>query len=125
MKELSTQHATILLVDDNVDVRTLAKEYFDDLGYSVDTAGSAEEALSLFDPRAHDLVLTDNSMPGMTGEKLAQIIKERSPSTLVVMFTGNPPADRSCVDAIVPKPASLLEVIEAMEALLDKREKLG
>ena len=113
---------TILLVDDNDDVRVLTKWFFDNVGFVVDSARSAEEALSRFDPRTHDLILTDNSMSGMTGAELAHVIKMRSPSTLIVMFTGNPPTDHSCIDALIPKPASLLDVKEAMDRLLATRQ---
>jgi CheY-like chemotaxis protein len=92
------------------------------VGYVVDTARSAEEALSRFDPKTHDLILTDNSMSGMSGAELAHVIKMRSPSTLIVMFTGNPPQDPSCIDRLIPKPASLLDVKEAMDKLLCKAE---
>src|SRR5580692_1039458 len=109
---------TILLVDDNDDIRVLTKWFFDNVGYVVDTARSAEEALSRFDPKTHDLILTDNSMAGMSGAELAHVIKMRSPSTLIVMFTGNPPQDDSCIDTLIPKPASLLDVKEAMDKLL-------
>lgn len=109
---------TILLVDDNDDIRVLTKWFFDNVGYVVDTARSAEEALSRFDPKTHDLILTDNSMTGMSGAELAHVVKMRSPSTLIVMFTGNPPSDESCIDTLIPKPASLLDVKEAMDKLL-------
>ena len=111
---------TMLLVDDNDDVRVLAKWFFDSMGYIVDTARSAEEALSRFDPKAYDVILTDNTMLKISGEELSHIVKMRSPSTLVVMFTANPPEDRSCIDALIQKPAGLLDVKEAMDKLLAK-----
>jgi CheY-like chemotaxis protein len=111
---------TILLVDDNDDIRVLTKWFFDNVGYVVDTARSAEEALSRFDPKTHDLILTDNSMSGMSGAELAHVIKMRSPATLIVMFTGNPPQDKSCIDSLIPKPASLLDVKESMDKLLEE-----
>ena len=112
----------MLLVDDNDDVRVLAKWFFDSMGYIVDTARSAQEALARFDPKAHDLILTDNSMPTMSGAELAHVVKMRSPSTLVVMFTANPPEDRSCIDALIQKPAGLLDVKDAMDKLLAKEK---
>jgi CheY-like chemotaxis protein len=66
----------------------------------------------------HDLVITDNRMPGMSGTEMAHIIKLRSPSTPVLMYTGLPPEDQSCVNAVVARPAHLLVVKEAVEKLL-------
>jgi len=43
----------------------------------------------LFDPKLHDVVLTDNSMPGMTGAEMAHIIKLPLACTPVLMYTGN------------------------------------
>lgn len=119
-RKTSPRIRTILLVDDNDDIRVLTKWFFDNVGYVVDTARSAEEALSRFDPKTHDLILTDNSMSGMSGAELAHVIKMRSPSTLIVMFTGNPPHDKACIDSLIPKPASLLDVKEAMDKLLEE-----
>jgi CheY-like chemotaxis protein len=108
----------MLLVDDTDDSRVLTKWFFDTLGYAVDSARSAEEALSLFDPEIHAVVFTDNSMPGMTGAQLSHAIKERSPGTPIVMHTGNPPDDLSCVDLLIPKPANLIEVEQNLSKLL-------
>ena len=107
----------MLLVDDNDDTRVLTKWFLDNFGFVVETSRSAQEALSRFDPKTHDVILTDNSMPGMSGQELAHVAKMRSPTTAIVMFTGNPPVDRSCIDKVIAKPASLLDVKEAIDAL--------
>ena len=112
------QLKTILLVDDNVDTRLLTKMFLNNFGYEVDSADSAGEALSRFNPTLHDLVLTDNSMPGMTGGEMAHVIKLRSPATPVVMCTGNPPNDCSSVDVVIKKPTYLLAIKDAVDKLL-------
>ena len=94
------------------------KWFLSNLGYAVDSARGAEEALALFDPKVHDLVVTDNSMPGMTGKEMAHVIKLRSPSTRVLMYTGQVPDDRSCLDAVVQRPTHLLALKEAVDRLL-------
>jgi CheY-like chemotaxis protein len=113
---------TVLLVDDNDDLRVLAKWFFDSVGYVVETARSAEDALSSFNSKVHDLVITDNSMPGMTGAELSHVIKMRSSSTPVVMYTANPPPDRSCIDILIQKPAGLLDVKDAIDKYLALRD---
>ena len=113
---------TVLLVDDNDDTRVLTKWFLDNFGFVVDSARSAQEALSRFDPKTHDVVVTDNSMPEMTGQELAHVVKMRSPSTGIVMFTGNPPHDRSCIDRVIAKPASLLDVKEAIDSLITLKQ---
>ena len=109
---------TVLLVDDNVDTRLLTKMFLNNFGYEVDSADCPSEALDRFNPSLHDLVLTDNSMPGMTGGEMAQIIKTRSPATPVVMCTGNPPHDCSSIDVVITKPTHLFAIKDAVDKLL-------
>jgi len=111
----------VLLVDDNVDTRLLTKMFLNNFGFEVDSADSAGEALSRFNPTLHDLVLTDNSMPGMTGGEMAHIIKMRSPITPVVMCTGNPPNDVSPLDVVITKPTHLLAIKDAIDKLLPSK----
>ncbi len=117
-KEFESQLRTVLLVDDNVDTRLLTKMFLNNFGYEVDSANSALEALARFDPILHDLVLTDNSMEGMTGLEMAHIIKMRSPETPVVMCSGNPPEDSAAIDVIIKKPTYLLAIKDVIEKLL-------
>ena len=112
------QLKTILLVDDRDDARVTTKWFLSHFGYQVDSVRTAEEALVVFDSSVHDLVVTDNSMPGMTGGEMAHIIKLRSPSTPIIMHTGLPPEDISCVDVVVQRPAHLLVLKEAVDGLL-------
>jgi len=108
----------VLLVDDDVDTRLLTKMFLNNFGYEVDSATSGAEALERFNPAVHDLVLTDNSMHGMTGGEMAYVIKLRSPSTPVVMCTGHPPHDCSSIDVVLKKPTYLLAVKDAIEKLI-------
>src|SRR5436305_382430 len=109
---------TILLVDDQDDLRITTKWFLNIFGYAVDSARNAEEGLVLFNPKIHDLVITDNSMPGLTGAEMAHIVKLRSPTTPVVMYTGNPPADRSCLDAVLRRPAHMMILKDIVQNLL-------
>jgi DNA-binding NtrC family response regulator len=107
---------TILLVDDARGTRLMTKWFLDYVGFVVHACSNPEDALARFDPKIHDLVVTENSMAPMTGAEMAHIIKMRSPNTPVLMYTGAPPADRSCLDAMIQKPAPL----PALKAEIDK-----
>jgi CheY-like chemotaxis protein len=113
-----TRNKTVLLVDDNVDTRLLTKMFLNNFGYEVDPADTPGEALDRFNPKIHDLVLTDNSMPGMTGSEMAHIIKSRSPGTPVVMCTGHPPSDCSHIDVVIKKPTHLFAIKDAVDKLM-------
>ena len=109
---------TVLLVDDRENSRVTTKWFLANFGFAVESAGSAEEGLALFDRNLHDLVVTDNSMPGMSGAEMAHIIKLRSASTPVIMYTGAPPQDCTCVDSVVPRSTGILALKEAVDSLL-------
>jgi len=117
----SSSAKTILLVDDEDEVRITTKSFLTNFGYVVDSAPSAEKALALFNPKIHDVVVTDNSMPGMTGAEMAHVIKLRSPSTPVLMYTGLVPEDQACVDLVIQKPAHMLALKEGVDKLLAGR----
>ena len=112
---------TILLVDDVDDIRVTTRWFLTSFGFAVDAARTAEEALALFNPAIHDVVVADNYMPGMTGAEMAHVIKMRSSSTPVLMYSGNPPDDRSCLDVVIQRPTHLLTLKEAVDKLLVAR----
>ena len=112
---------TVLLVDDQDEVRIATKWFLSNFGFIVASVSSAEEALALFDPKTHDAVVTDNSMSGMNGVEMAHIIKLRSPSTPVLMYTGQAPHDLTCVDMVIQKPIHMLALKEGVDKLLAGR----
>lgn len=109
---------TVLLVDDQDENRIMTKWFLNHFGYTVESARSAGEALAMFDPQVHDLIVTDNSMPGMSGVEMSHVIKLRSPATLVVMLTGAPPSDQSCLDLVLRRPIHLMRLKEALDEIL-------
>ncbi len=109
---------TLLLVDDSDPVRVATRWFLTNFGYAVDTARTAEEALSLFDPHTHDLVISDNSMPGMTGLELAHIIKLRSPTTPILMYTSTAPENTACLDLVILKTGHVLALKDGIDTLL-------
>lgn len=81
---------TILLVEDEDDVRQVARKFLEKGGYTVLEADCAEEALQL--GRQHrgqiDLLLTDVLMPGMNGRKLAEQLVQLYPDLKVLFISG-------------------------------------
>jgi len=80
----------ILYVDDELPLVDMGKKMLESLGYEVTTRTSSIEALELFrrKPNAFDLVITDMTMPNMTGDKLTQAIMEVRPDIPVILCTG-------------------------------------
>ena len=117
----SARMTTILLVDDVAGTRLMTKWFLDYAGFIVHAFSNAQDALACFNPKIHDLVVTDNSMAPMTGAEMAHIIKMRSPATPVLMYTGAAPRDQSCLDVVIQRPAPLPLLKEAIDKLLDAR----
>jgi CheY-like chemotaxis protein len=117
-KPPSPTPARILVVDDNDVSRITTKWFLSNFGFAVESARNAEEGLELFDPALHDLVITDNSMPGMSGAEMARAMKALSQATPILMYSGNPPEDCSYLDWVIRKPAHLLQVKESADRLL-------
>lgn len=79
----------ILLVDDDVLIAMSSADMLTDLGHEVIEVYSGKEALTLLDGgEAFDVVITDYSMPGMTGAELIKAVKARLPSMPIVMASG-------------------------------------
>jgi len=110
-------------VDDGNDSRNITKWFLSNFGFTVQSARSAEEALALFDSKVHDLVITDNAMPGMSGGELAHVIKLRSATTPILMFTGQPPKDQSALDLVIQRPAPMLALKDAVDWLLSRQAR--
>lgn len=116
---------TILLVEDLDVCRITTKWFLANFGYRVVPTRSAGEALKLFMPEIHDVVVTDNDMPGLSGAELAHIIKLRSPATPVIMYTDQPPTDTSCLDRVINKQSHLLRLKEAIDEVVATRQPVA
>jgi PAS domain S-box-containing protein len=83
-------HERILFVDDEEMIARFAKAALERLGYRVTTMADPTAACALFeaDPSRFDVVCTDRSMPGMTGEEVIKRIKGVRPSIPVILCTG-------------------------------------
>ena len=112
---------TVLLVDEKEATRATVKWFLGSFGFTVDAVCTAEEALVRFDHKLHDAVITENAMSGMSGSEMAHIIKLRSNTTPVIMFTDVPPTDHSCIDCLIQRPAHLLTLKEGLDRLLTAR----
>ncbi len=78
----------ILVVDDQEIICELLSEHLRADGHDTAAASDGKSALAAFDFGSFDIVITDQSMPGMSGEQLAKEVKQRYPGTLVILLTG-------------------------------------
>jgi PAS domain S-box-containing protein len=119
----------VLFVDDEEIQVELAKELLQELGYEVTGARSAAEALAIFRarPEAVDIVVTDTTMPGMTGDVLAGDLLRLRPGLPVLLCTGfservsEARARAIGVRQLLMKPFSLEDLASAIRRALDSR----
>src|SRR5688500_6356639 len=84
----------LLVVDDEIALRSLLAEVLTDDGFNVRTAESGEDALSQFQKEPADIILSDMSMPGMSGIDLLKKVKElRGEAVEFVIITANATID--------------------------------
>jgi signal transduction histidine kinase len=128
---IDAEHAVrVLLVDDDRRLVTVLSDMLQSGGHAVSTAASGEEALALFDPAAHDVVITDLGMPKVNGWQVAEGIKTRSPATRVFLLTGwgeRVTANEASrfVDQVIAKPISADALLSELAALRPPRIARG
>ena len=119
------QKLRILAVEDEPSIREILGIYLSEEGHAVEFAAGGAEALAKFEKGRFDLLLTDYSMPGMSGDRLAAAIRASDPEIRIALLTGfgsqmpqGAPL-RLEVDAIIAKPFTVqalrLGIAEAME----------
>jgi CheY-like chemotaxis protein len=119
----------ILFVDDERTLVDLGKEMLESLGYAVRAAASSIEALETFrtQPDAFDLVITDMTMPRLTGRELAGELMAIRPDIPIILCTGfsdlinEEQARASGIRQFVMKPYVITKLAETIRKVLDQR----
>ena len=120
---------SILLVDDEETILNMERKMLEPLGYRVTTRSRSTEALELF-RKSHDdfdLVITDKTMPDMTGETLAAELKKIDGDIPVILCTGfSTPASQVSkeipgVDRFLMKPVVKSDLLTTIRSVLDEK----
>ncbi len=118
---------SILVVDDDENIRNVLSEMLDFLGHKVAAARDGGEAFNLLNGAGYDLVITDLGMPGVSGWEVARRVKEKNPKTPVMLVSGwgaqiDPARVREAgIDLVLTKPFHLDEVRRAISEILSKK----
>ena len=130
---MAAQEKTVLVVDDEEALRTLAAKLIERRGHKVLTAGSGTEALGLFaDGAKIDLVVLDVMMPGLDGLQTLEALRERGHQLPVLLLTAQSGDDdilggykrgADCYLTKPLKPASLLNVVDYLIGDLSPEER--
>ncbi len=115
--------ARILVVEDDPFVRDLLAEILQGAGHHIELASDGQSALKKFSPGLYDIVLTDQSMPGISGQRLSATLKGLDPEITVILITGwqNSSAEelrQSGVDYFLAKPFKVEQVLSLIQQAL-------
>src|ERR1700747_3131771 len=80
-------NGSVLIIDDEIEIRESIETLLELDGYSVETANDGEEGLLKMGLRAFDLVLLDFALPDRNGLEILKDIRERDPNMSVIMIT--------------------------------------
>jgi DNA-binding NtrC family response regulator len=80
--------ATLLVVDDDNNVRETLCEFFSET-HECHTADRAEQALAFLEFENYDVILTDLIMPGFDGQQLLKRVQQTHPNTQIIIMSGN------------------------------------
>ncbi len=121
---------TILFIDDEAPIIELGKSILEQLGYQVETFSDPAHALTAFrkNPDKYHLIITDMTMPGMTGAQLAQEIRAINLDIPIILTTGfsekisSQTAAEMGINHFVTKPFSPRELATLIRKLLDNEQ---
>jgi DNA-binding NtrC family response regulator len=121
--------ATLLIVDDD----TLIRDTLHDLlspTHECHTADRAEQALSYLEVESYDAVITDVSMPGLTGREILMYVQNQHPTTPVIVISGKPDGSdgKSLIEmgafAYLTKPFRLDDIEDAVTRAITRHQEL-
>jgi putative two-component system response regulator len=124
---VASPRSRILIVDDEPEITAILSDLFEDQYYCT-TAGSAEEALEELARNGFELVVSDITMPGMSGLDMIPHVKSMRPNTVVVMISGMQTVE-SAIGALrvgafdyVMKPFDLRQVEAVVKRALEHQD---
>ena len=108
---------TVLLIDDDNDLRGVLAGALATLGYAVEEASDGASALRAMDTLRPDVIVVDFAMPGLNGAEVAKKARERWPGLPVVLASGY--ADTAAIEAAIGTDAKLLRKPFRVDELLE------
>lgn len=120
---------TILVVEDEYDIRELLKEFLTEAGYEVVTAEDGLEALEKFKSFNYNLIILDIMLPKIDGYVLCEIIRKES-NVPIIMLTALDSEENQLkgfdlnIDDYITKPFSMKVFLKRVEAVLRREKKI-
>ena len=87
-QKVQIMNKRLLLIDDELEIRDLAADFFSDAGYSIDLATCGNEGIAMMGNQDYDVVITDLMMPDGNGEQVVSWIMQNKSYMGVIVMTG-------------------------------------
>ena len=123
-----SRKARILVVDDDENIRKVVIAILEDEGYTVESVGTAKEAIEKTKRKFYNIALIDIRLPDMEGIELLTKIRETTPRMRKVIVTGYPTLQNAVeavnkgADAYIVKPFDVKKVLKTIEDQLNKQQ---
>jgi two-component system alkaline phosphatase synthesis response regulator PhoP len=119
-------NATILIIEDEASIRTVARAYLEQAGFRVLLTDNGPEGVDLARRERPDLVILDLNLPGMDGMEVAARLRQESDVFIIMLTARSEESDRVAglrigADDYVIKPFSPRELVARIEAILRRR----
>ena len=113
----------ILIAEDEPDIRRFYSEMLGAEGYQVDAVADGEAAWNALQIRPYTLVITDRTMPGLSGPDLFRIIRANGMMLPVILATGTLPVNDVGLsfDAVLAKPFLASELLETVSKIMNRQ----
>ena len=120
---MEENNSSILVVDDNPEIREIIQVLLGGEGYLVETAGNGVKALEMLSQREYDLIILDIMMPGLDGYQTCRKMREESNAPILFLSARTKDSDKtlgfsSGGDDYLAKPFSYNELISRAKALI-------
>lgn len=120
--------AKLLLIDDDVQLTGLLKEYFQRFEFSLDSATHPDKGLSMLASDNYDLVILDIMLPGMDGFEVCKLIRKDNEIPIVMLTARGEVMDRIVgmelgADDYLPKPFEPRELVVRIQSILKRYSK--
>jgi CheY-like chemotaxis protein len=121
----TTKSVKILWTDDDLMLRRCGARMLSELGYDVTTAEDGLQAWELLQTTDFDLLITDHDMPRLKGIELANRLRQAGRTLPIIVTSGTPGFETNFdwpwlrLNALIPKPFTPDELIEAVSRVLD------
>jgi CheY-like chemotaxis protein len=116
----------ILVVEDNLDSNEMLCELLRTLDHAADGVTSAEDALRLLQQRDFDILITDISLPGMSGIELAKQLAREKPAMKLIFASGYGMEIAKNLEfpvTVLPKPFDFLQLEDILNKLVEEKQE--